>query len=109
MHRNAFLLLWFVAICVLSGCAQGMRPGGTAKTTVGLVERVEQVTLDSNAGTGALIGGTLGLLSARGESSARQVRNTIIGGAAGAGIASAAQGSRTGWRYTVRTNEGTSI
>ena len=67
------------------------------------------MTLDSNAGKGALVGGTLGLLGSKGESSQRQARNAIIGGAAGAGIAAASQGSRNGYRYTVRTSAGSSI
>ncbi|HMF29011.1 MAG TPA: hypothetical protein VKE42_09590 [Candidatus Cybelea sp.] len=110
MNRNASWLVVSLAICVLTACAHSTtRPGATARTTIGTVERAERVTLDSNAGTGALVGGTLGLMASRGESTQRQARNAIIGGVAGAGIASAAQGSRDGWRYTVRTTAGQTI
>lgn len=88
--------------------AQG-KAGRSARVTVGTVEQAEQVTLDSNAGSGVLVGGTLGLLSGSGKSSGKKARNAIIGAAAGGVIASSAQGSREGMRYTVRTGTGTQI
>jgi len=101
-----------LALLVLSmwGCeTHTVRPGSSSKTTVGIVERADSVTLDSNAGKGALVGGTLGLLGSKGESSQRQARNAVIGAVAGGAIASASQGSRAGWRYTVRTNTGSTV
>jgi hypothetical protein len=106
MFRTSLLLFALLLAPLVASAAQ---PGATAKTTVGLVERADPVTLDSNAGKGALVGGTLGLLGSKGESSSRQARNALIGGVAGAGIAAASQGSRSGWKYTVRTNAGSTI
>jgi hypothetical protein len=88
--------------------AQG-RAGEAAKVTVGTVERTERVRLDSEAGSGVLVGGTLGLLSASGKSSGKKARNAIIGATGGAMIAGAAQGSREGMAYTVATGPGTRI
>lgn len=85
------------------------KAGQSAKISTGLVERVERVDLQSEAGKGALVGGTLGLLSAGGKSSGKKARNTIIGAAAGGAIAGSAQGSRYGMAYSVRTGEGTVI
>src|SRR5262245_53875890 len=109
MRRIVSLLVVSFTASALCSDVHAAQAGATAKTTVGVVERSEAVTLDSNAGKGALVGGTLGLLGSKGESSQRQARIAIIGGAAGAGIAAASQGSRKGWRYTVRTGTGSSI
>lgn len=109
MQRISSWVAAALALSALSLDADAAKPGASAKTTVGVVERAEPVTLDSNASKGALVGGTLGLLGSKGESSQRQARNAIIGGVAGAGIASASQGSRNGYRYTVRTSAGSSI
>src|SRR5262245_60608973 len=104
-----------IALLALITCAtvacetHTARPGSSSRTTVGVVERADAVTLDSNAGKGALVGGTLGLLGSKGESSQRQARNALIGAAAGGVIAGASQGSRSGMRYTVRSNAGATI
>lgn len=89
----------FAAVAACTTTSSGM----TTRVTIGVVERSEPVTLDSNAGKGALVGGTLGLLSAGGKSSSTKARNAIIGAAAGGVIAGASQGSRSATRYTVRT------
>ena len=109
MRRIGSFLVVSLATSTLCFDAQAAKPGASSKTTIGVVEAAQPVTLDSNAGKGALVGGTLGLLGSKGESSQRQARNAIIGGAAGAGIAAASQGSRNGYRYTVRTSAGSSI
>jgi hypothetical protein len=89
--------------------ALAQKAGQSAKISTGLVERVERVDLQSEAGKGALVGGTLGLLSAGGKSTGKKVRNTLIGAAGGGAIASSAQGSRYGMAYTVRTGGGSAI
>ena len=89
--------------------ASAQKAGQSARISTGLVERAERVDLDSEAGKGALVGGSLGLLSASGKSSSKKVRNSIIGAAGGAMIAGSAQGSRYGMAYTVRTGEGSAI
>jgi outer membrane lipoprotein SlyB len=96
-----------LAIAVAPTFAQ--KAGQSTKISTGIVDSVQTVKLDSDAGTGALIGGALGLLSAVGKSSSKQARNAIIGAGAGGGVASVAQGSRNGMAYTILTNDGNSI
>jgi len=85
------------------------KAGQSAKISTGIVENVQRVQLDSEAGKGALVGGALGLLSAGGKSSSKKVRNSLIGATAGGVMTGAAQGSRNGVAYTVRTGAGTTI
>jgi outer membrane lipoprotein SlyB len=99
-------LITVLVFACISSPADAAKPGATSRTTVGIVERTETVQLDSNAGKGALVGGTLGLLSAKGKSGSKKARNTIIGAAAGGAIAGASQGDTRGRKYTVRTGEG---
>jgi len=109
-HRSSTVTAVLVsALLSVCGAAHAAKAGATAKTTIGVVERAETVQLDSNAGKGALIGGTLGLVSAKGKSGSTKARNAIIGAAAGGAIASSAQGDTTGRKYTVRTGEGSAI
>ncbi len=96
-----------LAIAIAPTFAQ--KAGQSTRISTGIVDNVQSVKLDSNAGTGALIGGALGLLSGSGKSSSKQARNAIIGAGAGGGVASMAQGSRNGMAYTIRTNDGNSI
>ncbi len=96
-----------LVLAAAPGLAQ--KAGQSAKVSTGIVENVQRVQLDSEAGKGAVVGGALGLLSAGGKSSSKKARNTIIGAGAGGALSSAAQGSRDGVAYTVRTGEGSSI
>jgi len=109
--RLKMQLLFATALAVGLSPAPGFaqKAGQSAKISTGIVENVQRVQLDSEAGKGALIGGALGLLSAGGKSSGKKATNTIIGAASGGAIAGVAQGSRNGVAYTVRTGEGSSI
>ena len=98
-----------LSLVLAAAPALAQKTGQSAKISTGIVENVQRVQLDSEAGKGALVGGTLGLLSAGGKSSSKKARNTIIGAGAGGALASSAQGSRNGVAYTVRTGEGSSI
>lgn len=111
MNRTQLALVITALSCalVLPQAAAQNRAGSAAKISVGTVERAERVTLDSNAGSGVLVGGTLGLLSASGKSGGKKARNAIVGAAGGAMIAGAAQGSRDGMAYTVSTAPGARI
>ena len=62
--------------------------------------------LDSNAGTGALIGGTIGLISGAGGRRGVPARNAILGAGIGGLATSAAQGNRSAIEYTVAMNDG---
>ena len=110
MGMTPRLIVAGLAACLLpiAASAQG-KPGAAARITTGTVERADRTRLDSNAAPGVLVGGTLGLLSASGKSDGRKARNALIGAGAGAMIANAAQGSRDGMVYTVRTGPSSSI
>lgn len=102
----AGLALALLAPAILEAAGKS---GSAVRVTTGTVERAERTRLDSNAGKGALIGGTVGLLSASGQSGGKKARNAIIGAGTGAIIASATEGSRDGMTYTVRTGSNESI
>ncbi|MCB1854838.1 MAG: hypothetical protein KDI05_08180 [Halieaceae bacterium] len=87
---------------VASAPLLAQKSGQSARITTGIVETVQPVELQSEAGKGVVVGGALGLLSAGGKSSSKKARNTIVGAAAGGALSASAQGSRQGMRYTVR-------
>lgn len=107
--KSSAATIAMVAVLISTASAHAAKAGDTARMTIGVVERSEAVTLDSEAGKGALVGGTLGLLSAGGKSTGKKARNTIIGVAAGSAIAGSSQGDRSARRYTVRTGTGASV
>jgi hypothetical protein len=67
------LVLSLPAISAAAG-----KSGSAVRVTTGTVERAERTRLDSSAGKGALIGGTVGLLSATGQSGGKKARNAIL-------------------------------
>lgn len=90
--------------------ADAQRSGQSISITYGVVTGAKAIQEKSNAGKGALLGGTLGYAttsSSRSSSSRR--KNTAIGALAGAGIASAAQGDRSAKEYTVETGAGMTV
>tara|TARA_R110002049_G_scaffold161450_5_gene327001 strand:+ start:1501 stop:2091 length:591 start_codon:yes stop_codon:yes gene_type:complete len=98
-----------LSLLLATAPALAQKAGQSVKISTGIVDNVQRVTLDSEAGTGALIGGALGLLTAGGKSTSKKARNTIIGAGAGGALASATQGSRNGMAYTILTTDGNSI
>ena len=109
VHRGAICVGLALAMSLPAIGAAAGKSGSAVRVTTGTVERAERTRLDSNAGKGALIGGTVGLLSATGQSGGKKARNAILGAGAGAVIASATEGSREGMTYTVRTGANESI
>lgn len=108
-HRTAIAAIVTIACFGASVTSLAAASGSAVRISTGTVERAEKVKLDSNAPKGAVIGGTIGLLSASGQSGGKKARNAIIGAGTGAMIASAAQGSRDGMAYTVRIGANDSI
>ena len=99
LNQAHLLCVTIIVLCATVGCAaQSHRVGQTATVQFGVVRSAEEVTLDSNAGMGALVGGTLGIATSGGDSAAKTVRNGIVGAAAGGVVSAAAEGSRTGMR-----------
>ena len=90
--------------------AQAQKSGQSISIVYGYVTGVEAVTESSNAGKGALLGGTLGYAttsSSRSSSSRR--KNTAMGALAGAAVANRAQGDRSAAQYTVQTQGSTTV
>ncbi len=89
--------------------ALAQRAGQIATVQYGTVTSTREVPLSSNAVPGgALVGGTIGLVTG-GSSSGRRARNAIIGTAAGAAVGSARQGSTTGMLYDVSIGTGGTV
>jgi hypothetical protein len=100
-------LTWILSLAAL-GCQQNaFRVGQRTHVQFGSVTNVEQVNLQSDVPAGALIGGTIGLISSGGGRNAP--RNAILGAAVGAGATAAVQGNRTGIAYTVAMLDGSTI
>lgn len=94
----AALVLLFIA-----GSASAERAGQMVTVQYGVVTSGKKVELHSSAvPTGALVGGTLGLVSASGKRDGKKARNSLIGAVAGGAIAGAASGSNQGMLYEVR-------
>jgi hypothetical protein len=105
--RPVWHLSWILPLLVL-GCQQSsFRVGQRTSVQFGTVRNVEQVNLQSDVPAGALIGGTIGLISSGGGRNAP--RNAILGAAVGAGATAVAQGNRTGIAYTVAMLDGSTI
>lgn len=109
-RRSRQMLLAFELALVLVGCAvQSHRVGQTTRVQFGLVSAANEVTLDSNAPGGAIVGGMLGLTMGGGGSSPRRARNAILGAGVGAALAEGTQGDRRGMSYTVSMLDGSSL
>jgi outer membrane lipoprotein SlyB len=107
MSTRIYLLAPFIGLCaIVSGPSLAQRAGQSVNVQFGVVRSAQEIDLDSNAPSGALIGGTLGIISAGGRSTARTVRNGIIGAGAGGALGGATQGSRRGMSYTVAMMDG---
>jgi hypothetical protein len=109
MSNSAYRASLLIAVCAIAGCAMpSHRVGQSATVQFGVVRSAQEIELDSAAAEGAVIGGTLGLVTSGGNSGAKTVRNAIIGAAAGGAIGAAAQGNRRGMQYTVDMVDGSS-
>jgi hypothetical protein len=95
-------------LLALSGCeSQSFRVGQRTSVQFGTVRNVEQVPLQSDAAAGAVIGGTLGLMTSGGGRNAP--RNAILGAALGGAGTAAVQGNRTGIAYSVEMLDGSMV
>jgi outer membrane lipoprotein SlyB len=104
-------LLTFTSL-MLAGCAAtdpgtGSTRGEVITVDYGTVMQVEQVQMDPKYGTGALVGGGLGLAAASRRSGTTQAGAAIAGALIGAMIQKSKAG--TADKYTVRLNNGGTI
>jgi len=85
--------------------AVAQRAGQSMGVQHGVVTAGRQVDLQSNAvPAGAVVGGSIGLISSSGNRSSKKARNSLIGAAAGGALAGASRGDRRGMVYDVRLN-----
>ncbi|HEY8553277.1 MAG TPA: hypothetical protein VIL43_01910 [Burkholderiales bacterium] len=99
----------FALVAVLSAvaaCAAPQRVGQSTTVQFGVVRSAEPVTLDSNAAAGALVGGTIGLLTGSGR---RTARNVIIGAGTGGAVGAATDRDRRGVAYSVDMADGSTV
>jgi len=106
MSSRLSLGILAVSLTVIAGCeVTSHRVGQNATVQFGVVQSAQEVTLDSNAAQGALLGGTIGVLASGRGSAARGAATGAVVGAAGA---AATQGNRRGIQYTVQMADGSS-
>jgi outer membrane lipoprotein SlyB len=108
MLRAVSVLIAISAMVFTTGVS-AQKSGQSARITVGTVEQMKAVQLDSNAGKGAAVGGALGWAATRNKSSKKQLGGAALGAAAGGAVSNRSQGSRAGMQYVVRTGEGSAI
>jgi hypothetical protein len=104
--KTSAAMMCSIVLAALAGCdTPRHRVGQSATVQFGIVRSAEPVTLDSAAAQGAIIGGTLGLIGGRSDSSAvNAIRGATVGGATTA----VAEGNRKGMAYTVEISGGSS-
>jgi len=105
----AAIVVFVVAeLMLMPAPAEAQKKGQSAKIQHGFVVGTEVVDLsDSKATEGAIVGGTIGLLTTSSRHSGkRRRRNAAIGALAGAAIGSAASTKEMGMLYTVQITGG---
>ena len=105
--RYNYLFTLIIVLILAPVSAQAQRAGQSITVQHGVVTGGKQVDLKSGAvPAGAVVGGALGLASAKGRSSSKKARNSIIGAAAGSAIAGASRGDTRGMLYSVALTGG---
>ena len=105
MIKSAAYAFCAAMALTLVGCASTDPVTGSTRNEVisvqyGRIENIQQLAMAPNYGTGALIGGALGLLATATHSGASQVAGTAAGAGLGALIAKETAGSAE--KFTVR-------
>ena len=86
--------------------AEAQKKGQSASIQHGIIVKSERVDLSENkAPKGAMVGGTVGLLTG-GSSGYKRRRNAAIGAAAGGLLGAAGSSQQMGMMYTVETGSG---
>ena len=103
------LIICVGVLAAFTGSLSAQKSGQSITITYGKVINAKSTQVSSQAGGGALVGGTIGLLASSGKSTSKKVRNAALGAAAGGVTASAAQGDRSAREYTVETGSGITV
>ena len=108
---SASRLLISACVTLIVGCATEPQTGSATNTLIsveyGTIQRIEQVQLDADHTTGALVGGGLGLATASTRSSSTQAGAALAGALIGALIADSRK--KTADRYTVELRSGATV
>lgn len=107
LHSHTAVLALLMTLGASPGWAQ--KSGQSITLVHGKVVSAENMQVQSAAGGGALVGGTIGYLASSGKSSSKKARNAALGAAAGGIASSAAQGDRSARKYTVQTGAGMTV
>jgi hypothetical protein len=96
-----------VALAALAtGCATGGVSRADLKTAIdiqyGVVDQVEQTTVESQAAGNAILGGVIGAVASR----KHRLAGAAVGAASAGLLTAAAEGSRQAFAYTVRLESG---
>ena len=105
MYR-ALIYLSASLFVIFATQAMAQKSGQSMTIVHGVVVGSKNTQVKSNAGKGALVGGTIGYAASSGKSSSKKRKNALGGAALGALAASRAQGDRTAKEYTVETAGG---
>lgn len=107
---KAAALVAALAASVAVEPAMAQRAGQSISVQYGVVSGAREVDLKSGAvPAGALVGGTIGLISASDKRSSKKVRNAVIGSAAGATLGRRTRGTKHGVVYSVQTGDSAMI
>ena len=102
----AIVVFVFAELMLTPAPAEAQKKGQSASIQHGIVVKSERVDLSENkAPKGAVVGGTVGLLTG-GSSGYKRRRNAAIGAAAGGLLGAAGSTSQMGMMYTVETASG---
>lgn len=104
--KTHYLLLGTLLLMTTANDVPAQKSGQSITITHGIVTGARATQVSSNAGGGALVGGTLGYAMSGGKSSSRKARNAALGAIAGGAVAGASQGDRSAMEYTVQTQTG---
>lgn len=110
MFRSSLMIAVASVGLLVAPPTEAQKSGQSISITYGTVTGAKAIQEQSNAGKGALLGGTLGYAttsSSRSSSSKR--KNTAMGALAGAAVSSKSQGDRSAKEYSVDTGNGTTV
>lgn len=106
-------LTTLIMAMLLAGCASyggtGSRQDTVISVQYGTIQSIEGVAMDSNVGTGAAVGGALGLAAASRRSTGTQVGVAAAGALIGALIQNQRAANSQAEQYNVRLNSGATV
>lgn len=95
-----------LSMVFVSGSLLAQKSGQSVQIQYGVVVGSKYVQQKSNAGKGALVGGTIGMYASKGKSSGTKFRRGTAGAVIGSSATKANQGSLEAREYQVKTATG---